>query len=134
MAKTKHDAAWVEAEKAAARRDFAAAMRAQMSPEEKEAQELEALERDIQAAKDREQARRDIQRELAEEERWRQAERSRSAESRVPVKELPDDIVNDESAASARERMIFRHAHAAEENRNHPQYGRMEYSGYLEEE
>lgn len=134
MPKTKHDAAWVAAEKAAARRDFAAAMRAQMSPEEKEAQELEALERDIQAMKDRERARRDIQRELAEQERWRRAERSRSAEVRMHVSQWEEAPEDDGSAAAARERMRYRQEHAAEENRHHPQFGRLEYSGYVEEE
>lgn len=119
----------------AARRDFAKAMRAKMSPEEKEAEEWAALERDMQDLKDREAARRDFARALADEERWQRAENSRSAESRVPMRDLPDDIVNDESAASARERMIYRHAHAAEgPNTSHPQYGRQAYSGYVSEE
>ncbi len=134
MPKTKRDADWIAAEKAAARRDMARAVRAQMSPEEKEALEFEALERDIRAMKDREQARRDIQRELAEEERWRRAEGSRSAEVRLHVSQWEEAPEDDGSAAAARERMRYRQEHAAEENRHHPHYGRMEYSGYLEEE
>ena len=117
-----------------ARRDFAAAMRAQMSPEEKEALELEALERDIQAMKDREQARRDIARELAEQERLRRAERSRSAEVRLHVSQWTEAPEDDGSAFSARERMRYRQEHAAEENKYHPQYGRTNYSGYVETE
>ena len=117
-----------------ARRDFAAAMRAQMSPEEKEALELEALERDIRAMKDREQARRDFARALAEQERWQRAERSRSAEVRLHVSQWEEAPEDDGSAFAARERMRYRQEHAAEENRHHPQFGRLEYSGYLEEE
>ena len=134
MPKTKHDAAWVEAEKAAARRDFAAAMRAQMSPEEKEALELEALERDIRAMKDREQARRDFARALAEKERWQRAERSRSAEVRMHVSQWEEAPEDDGSAAAARERMRYRQEHAAEGSKFHPQYGRTNYSGYAETE
>lgn len=117
-----------------ARRDFAAAMRAQMSPEEKQASEFEALEREIKAAKDREQARRDIERELTNEARWRQAEGSRSAEVRLHVSQWEDAPEDDGSAAAARERMRYRQEHAAEENRHHPQFGRTNYSGYTEEE
>lgn len=134
MAKTKHDAAWIASERAAARRDFAAAMRAQMSPEEKQAEEFEELEKEIQTAKDREQARRDIERELTNEARWRQAEGSRSAEVRLHVSQWADAPEDDGSAAAARERMRYRQEHAAEQNRHHPQYGRLEFSGYVEEE
>ena len=105
-----------------------------MTPEEKEAQEWAALERDMQDLRDREQARKDFARALAEEERWQRAENSRSAESRVPMRDLPDEIQRDESAASARERMIYRHAHASEENTSNPHYGRQAYSGYVSEE
>lgn len=121
----------------AARKDFAAAMRAQMTPEEKEAHEWAALERDMQDLKDREQARKDFARALAEEERWQRAENSRSAEVRMHLNEMQDlsDDYGDESAASARMRMIHRQNHACEgPNTSHPQYGRLEYSGYLEEE
>ena len=118
----------------AARRDFAAAMRAQMSPEEKQASEFEALERDIQAMKDREQARRDFARALAEEERWQRAERSRSAEVRMHVSQWEEAPEDDGSAFAARERMRYRQEHAAEGNKYHPHYGRTNYSGYTEEE
>lgn len=134
MAKTKRDAAWVEAEKAAARRDMARAMRAQMSPEEKQAEEFEALERDIRAMKDREQARRDIARELANEERWQRAEGSRSAEVRLHVSQWEEAPEDDGSAWAAREKMRYRQEHAAEGNKFHPQYGRTNYSGYAETE
>ena len=118
----------------AARRDFAAAMRAKMSPEEKEAQEWAALERDMQDLKDREQARKDFARALAEEERWQRAERSRSAEVRLHVSQWEEAPEDDGSAFAARERMRYRQEHASEGSKYHPQYGRTNYSGYAESE
>ena len=118
----------------AARTDFAAAMRAQMTPEEKEAHEWAALERDMQDLKDREQARKDFARALAEEERWQRAEGSRSAEVRLHVSQWEEAPEDDGSAFAARERMRYRQEHAAEENRHHPQRGRTNYSGYTETE